>query len=304
MSVDWPDMDAFIYIHGESRIFVGSRPKNAAESLARLEMVTGISSATRFARDARVRGPFRGAEGKARLLEPTTNVTNLFRDRYVSNDYSRNIGIANIEKVPDKMAKEAAPASSRKSNKDPALRTPQQLIQSKWTTSHNIGFLQLLAILKEELYEEELVVCFNYFGMHKRSVELLRLIRTKEHHKFVQYFTNDYLPDESFISNLVLLIHHVARGSAAASSQLGLAKGAGTQAVSRIVMSCGEVMRGYLQKNGDVAVKETRVFCKNKRLQVGDHQKVENEDFAYWFGLEDVIDPKSMASLMTGIPIA
>ena len=304
MSVDWPDMDAFIHIHGESRIFVGSRPKNAAESLARLEMVTGISSATRFARDARARGLFRGAEGKARLLEPTTHVANLFRDRYVCNDYSRNIGIANMEKVLDKMPKGAASGSSRKSNRDLALRTPEQLIQHKWATSHNISFLQLLAILKEALYEEEPVICFSYFGMHKRSIELLRLIRAKEHHKFAQYFTNEYMPDESLISNLVLLIHHVARGSAAASSQLGLAKGAGTQAVSRIVMSCGEVMRSYLQKNGDVALKETRVFCKNKHLQVEDKTKVENKDFAYWFGLEEVVDPKSMTSLMTGISIA
>jgi hypothetical protein len=34
---EWPDMDAFIKIHGESHIFIGSRPKTAGESLNRLE---------------------------------------------------------------------------------------------------------------------------------------------------------------------------------------------------------------------------------------------------------------------------
>ena len=305
-NVVWPDMDAFIHIHSESRIFVGSRPKNAAESLARLEMVTGISSAARFARDARQRGPFRGAEGKPRLLEPTTKAINLFRSRFVANDNSRNIGITNMDRMLDQLSEEASSRTSSRgsSSKELALRNPAQLVQHKWTTSHNIGFLQLLAILKEELCREEPIICFNYFGMHKRSIELLRLIRTKEHHKFVQYFTNDYMPDESLISNLVLLVHHVARGSAVASAQMGIGRGGGSHAVSRIVMSCGEVMQTYLKKNGDMALKETRAFCKNKVLYVEDRRRNENKDLAYWFGLEEVIDAKSMASIMTGIPIA
>lgn len=63
---------------------------------------------------------------------------------------------------------------------------------------------------------------FNYFGMHQRSVEMLRRIREKEHHKFVQYFTAGYMPDDSWISNPAILIHHVARGSAAASREMGV----------------------------------------------------------------------------------
>ena len=39
----------------------------------------------------------------------------------------------------------------------------------------------------------------------------------------------------------------------------------GVEIVSPIVPSVGEVMRKYLAKNGDVACKELRVFCKNKK---------------------------------------
>lgn len=300
----WPEMDAFIHIHKESRIFVGSRPKNAAESLARLEMVTGISSATKFASDARRRCPFQGAEGKARLLEPTTQVMNLFRDRYVANDHSRSVGIVNVDKVLDKLSKEASPRTLSSINKAAKQGNAEELVQRKWDVSHRIGFLQVLALLKEKLYEEEPVICFNYFGMHKRSMELLRLIKAKEHHKFVQYFTNGYMPNDSFLGNLVILIHHVARGSAAASSQLGIGTSGGSRTVSRIVVSCGEVMDSYLKKHGDVAMKEIRAFCKNKVLQVEDRREKNGTDFAYWFNVEEVIDPKAMASLTTGIPIA
>lgn len=69
-------------------------------------------------------------------------------------------------------------------------------------------------MIKAKLFEEEPVIMFNYFGMHKHSIEMLRLIKVKEHRKFIQYFTEEYMPDDTMIANLVILVHHVARGSA------------------------------------------------------------------------------------------
>jgi len=91
-------------------------------------------------------------------------------------------------------------------------------------------------------------------------MELLRLIRDKEHHKFVQYFSKRYIPDASMIQNLVILVHHVAQGSASDAQRLGLVQ-AGQQITSRIVISCAEVVKAYLEKNGEVAIKELRMFC-------------------------------------------
>ncbi|PCG88965.1 Hypothetical protein PENO1_107300 [Penicillium occitanis (nom. inval.)] len=279
----WPDMDAFVKIHGESHIFVGSRPKNAKESLNRLELATGISSAANFARDSRSKR-FHTPNGKnSRVLKPTTAVANLFFAHYVD-------GKSKLES----------------SSKELQRANPELIITRKWSYTHNIDALQLLAFLKTKLFEEEPVILYNYFGMHKRSVELLRLIRDKEHQKFVQYFTSAYMPDESFISNIVILIHHVAQGSAQNARAMGLASG-GAEIVSRIVMSAGDVMREYLKKNGDVACKELRVFCKNKKpIQDGvAYDKGQSEELVYsWLSLEDVLGPKGVASLMTGIPIA
>lgn len=79
-TLEWPDIEAFISIHGEKRIFIGDRPKNAAESLNRLEAVTGISSVTRFARDARRTRSWHLPDGKrSRLLELTTRSQTCFR---------------------------------------------------------------------------------------------------------------------------------------------------------------------------------------------------------------------------------
>lgn len=125
--------------------------------------------------------------------------------------------------------------------------------------------------------------------MHRRSIELLRLIRDKEHEKFVQYFTSAYMPDESLISNLVLLILHVSDGSAQSAKEMGINH---RQVMSRIVTSAGDVMRTYLEKNGDVACRELKVLCKNKKPIHDDmgYDKGKTEELVYsWLSLEDVL---------------
>ncbi|KAJ5326011.1 hypothetical protein MYU51_000845 [Penicillium brevicompactum] len=296
----WPDMDAFIKIHSESHIFVGSRPKNAAESLNRLQLATGISSPTKFARDSRS-SRWHKPDGKTtRVLKPTTAVATLFFEEYVGGT-GENIGIKDIHAILDELSKNV-----KSSSKELEKSNPELIITRKWSQTHNLDTLQLLAFMKTKLFEEEPVITYNYFGMHKRSIELLRLIRDKEHQKFVQYFTSAYMPDESFISNIVFLIHHVAEGSAQNARAMGLAsRGAGI--ASRIVASAGDVMRKYLEKNGDVACKELRVFCKNKRPIQGDvnHDTGKSDELVYsWLSVEDVLGPKGVASLQSGIPIA
>lgn len=313
--LSWPDIEAFIKIHGENYIFIGNRPKNAAESLNRLEAATGISSISRFARDARRTGPWHVPDGKGnRLLKPTTKVANMFRDSYTKPEQTRNIANADIGMLLDELASsspDARKGSTKRGKKNKAVvHNPEKLLLDKWSNKHSLGALQFLALVRTKLHEEEPVLMFNYFGMHQRSIEMLRRIRDKEHHKFVQYFTAGYMPDESMISNLVILIHHVARGSAASSQVLGIGRGPDTSVVSRIVMSCGDVMRGYLKTKGDVACRELRTFCKNKtplfveEAVGGGEDEEAQKKFVYWFGLEEVVDPRAMASLMTGIPLS
>ncbi|KAL3481566.1 hypothetical protein BJX99DRAFT_218513 [Aspergillus californicus] len=309
----WPDMDAFIKIHGESHIFIGSRPKNATESLQRLELATGISSAANFASDSRNKGEWHKPAGKnARILTATTAVANLFFPQYVGGPETGDVaGIENLDQVLDQLSQQQKKLESSSSkNRGKGLQrraNPELSIAQTWSHTHNIDTLHLLAFLKTKLFEEEPTILYNYFGMHKRSVELLRLIRDKEHHKFVQYFTHEYMPDDSFISNIVILIHHVARGAAQNSRDMGLAQGRGTGVASRIVISAADVMRGYLEKNGAVACKELRVFCKNKTpiQDDGAGDQGESDKLVYnWLSLEDVLGPKAIASLQTGIPIA
>ncbi|KAB8200988.1 hypothetical protein BDV34DRAFT_216651 [Aspergillus parasiticus] len=275
-------MEAFIKIHGESHIFIGSRPKNAGKSLNRLELDTGIFFAARFARDSRNREGFHRPDGKnPRVLTPTTTVSTMFRAQYVAG-FEAGDGMGNIDKILSKLSQEPRPSFT---SKELQPSNPQQMFHTR-----NIGTLQPLALLKSRLAAEEPLILFNYFGMHKRAIELLRLIKAKEHHKFVQYCTAEYV--RSAENSRALGISPTIRN--------------GTQLFSRIVMSCGDLMKEYLQRNGDMACKELRVFSKNKKAiqdEIKDDQG-RPEEFQYWFNVEEVLDPKVLASLMTGIPIA
>ncbi|KAJ5203157.1 hypothetical protein N7449_005236 [Penicillium cf. viridicatum] len=259
-----------------------------------------ISSTAKFARNPRNRQDFHRPDGKnPRVLTPTTTIVNFFRAQYVAG-FREDDGIRSIDKVLHTLSQEPCLKATSQELQPSNL---QIMFQRKWSHTRNIGTLQLLTLLKIRLFKGEPLLMFNYFGMHKRSLEL---IKAKEHQKFVQYFTTGYMPDESFISNIVLLIHHIARASAQNARALGLSTNTGSQVGSRIVMSCSNVMQEYLRKNGDVACKELRVFCKNKTPI---HDKIDcdkgrSDEFYYWFGIEEALEPKLLASLMTGIPVA
>jgi CRISPR/Cas system CMR subunit Cmr4 (Cas7 group RAMP superfamily) len=93
------------------------------------------------------------------------------------------------------------------------------------------------------------------------------MIKAKEHDQFVQYFTAEYLPDESLILSLVVLIHQVAYDTAQTANVLSpLSQESRSVIGCRMVMSYCDVMQEYLQNNGNVTYKELRVFCKNKTL--------------------------------------
>ena len=295
LTISWPDMDAFIALSGEDRLFYGEKPDTIEKSYKRLQMVTGISSAKNFARDARTSGHIlrrEGPNGKERNLEEPTPTANLFRLYYTQGGRSK-LGLDNIDTLLDELSAGNTIATAS------ASKTARSLIRTKWARSHTINVLQLLVTIKEELFSEEPKLLFNYFGMHMRCIEMLRLIKSDQHHKFVQYFGSGYLPDDTYLANLVLLIHHVAAGSAEAARQLGLT-GSGHATGSRFVVACASVLKPYLEKHGSKAVQEVRAFARNKSLVDVPKLREQSKEM-YWTLLEELVDAKSLASFTTGI---
>ncbi len=291
----WPDMDAFVNLHGVEHIFVGGRPTTAEESLTKLTLAAGVAGPGDYARNGRKSSSRSKSNGKARLMKPSAAVANIFQDRYMCNGTSK-ISIEHVDKLLLEITLDGD------GEKQVASTASAQLARKRLANTHRMGVMQILAAVKEGLYLEEPRLHYNYFDMHKRCIELLRLIDKKERHKFIQYFTEGYMPDDTLISNLVILILTVARGSAMASQQFGIKTSPEGGIASRIVISCEDVMHEYLAKNGDRACKEVKAFCKNKDLGEQHGLQVQgNREFAYWTSLEEVVDPALMAALQTGV---
>lgn len=63
-------------------------------------------------------------------------------------------------------------------------------------------------------------------------------------------------------------------------------------------------MKEYLAKNGDVARNAIKLFCKNKSLGDAPKPPQQENEYLYWISLEDVLDPRALESLKTGLPVA
>ncbi|KAJ5702019.1 hypothetical protein N7488_009567 [Penicillium malachiteum] len=294
-SLRWPDMETFIKIHGESHIFVGSRPKNACESLNRFELATGGSSVVRFARDARKRTQSRRDRKVLRLLKPTTTVAAILEAQYAKHPSERD-PTRNIVKVLDKISQEL---SSNPTAIELHSFNPEVKCQNMWSPALNTDILEIFDLMKSRLAEEEPMILFNYLGMHQRCIEILRLIQAKENQEFLQCFDSEesYLQrcDGASIQNIALLVLQIARGIDESLKSLKCPHlvESDINSAYRLVMSCGEVMKEYLDRKGDVACKELRVFCKNKKpiWDAADHDK-ESEGL----GVEEAMRPKTLAS--------
>lgn len=296
----WPDMDAFIAMHGVEHIFVGGRPKTAEESTRKLRLATGVVTAAELAPGARRTQP--SNNGEPRLMQPSNAVVKLFEDRYMCN-MDNKMSIDRVDKLLEEIAPKKARKKASKSSKKATSPSKVELVRQSFASTKRLGALQLLAAIKQGLSVEEPVMHFNYFGMHKRCIEILRLIEEKEKHKFVQYFGNDYMPDDTLIANLVMLILTVAERSKIASQMFAQPRTSGTTYLSRMVVSCEDVMVEYLKKNGDKACKEVKAFCKNQYLGEDTGLQVQATEDGYWFSLEGVLDPAMMAHFQTGISL-
>ncbi|KAJ5700972.1 hypothetical protein N7493_012018 [Penicillium malachiteum] len=186
-SLKWPDMETFIKIHGESHIFIGSRPKNALESLNRFELAAGGSSTARLARDARKRTESRPDHKALRLLKPTTTVAKILEAQYVKSPSERD-PTKNIVKVLDQISKEL---SSNPTAIELRSFDPEVIFQRKGPLALNNDILQVFELMKSRLAEEEPMILFNYLGMHQQGIEILKLIQVKENEEFLQCFNSE-----------------------------------------------------------------------------------------------------------------
>jgi hypothetical protein len=249
-------------------------------------MSQGISAGT-FAPDKRANRPAFSRGGRRQLVS-TALMAAMFRGKYCMRT-TLNFSPAMIQEALDSI--------ESKGQRD--SKAAITFIRKKWDKTHTLGPIQLLAALQIQLSNDEPKLLVNYFSMHQRVIEILRLIRIKKNSKFAQYFGPTYIQNETQLRALIALIHHVAKMSVKVPSPLT----GGTLMNSRMLMSCGEVLVQHLKENGDAACRELREWCTRQDLllrEKEDQDEVSTE-WVSWLAVEDVLGPAVIARMQTGI---
>ena len=99
------------------------------------------------------------------------------------------------------------------------------------------------------------------------------------------------------------LIFAIAKNYATAAQKLELGKDLGPEAMltSKVIMRARDLMQQHVDKSGNLACRELKAFCRNKKHLVPDEDVPERERPYFWFCIDEVIDPKALAAMSLGM---
>lgn len=277
MNVHWADMDKLIELHTEDHLFLGPRPTNHEDSFKKICLTTGFdpsafSGGRKFPSHAKV------DPKKTRGLEEPSVISKVYRGRYCHRE-TIDLSTKNVEAVLNDLA-----------NKKSAASSGSKRMRKKFKAQQKLTPLQLLAALQERLIDEEQSLKFNYLGMNTRVMQLFKLVKTAINPQMMSKFGSDCLTDEREISSVVHYMLTYASLAIQGQRALGLKPTAGMKFSSKCVVAAGGVLKEFVKKNGDVAIKELNIFCVNKpKLDTVARARDREEKAMTFFSLDELV---------------
>lgn len=279
--IRWPDMDAFIAMHGEEHGFTRRQLWTSLGPQKELCLPTVDRNPSKMRSISRDCSGKRAPYANPRRMESRAAFVDILHEQYLTNGQIE-ISIENIEELMKEIA-----ADNSCSNDQVSATTWIAAARQQWDQSHQLGILHFLAALKQGMYIEEPRLQFNYIGLYRSCIELLRLIQAKGTNNVGPDFCRYCAPEDTTTAGLSDLVLAVAQRDRPASQRVSVPIFDGV-ARSGIVSICGEAMEEFLATNGDKACKELRTFCKNQSLTGVKGLEARTQEAACCFNLEEV----------------
>jgi len=208
LTIPWPDMELVMQIHTPEQIFAGRVPQNPTQSLNSMSLMLGTSPVS-FARHGANRRPgLKHSRKGPKGLKENTPLTEVLRRRYFEGG-DLSLTLETVEGLL-KDKKIQLPTFEQEQSEGQAPERGQSVVQKQWAKSHKLTVLQLLEALRYAMIAERYALRFDYISFHLRCLDLLRAIRQELDAKFRQYFTDDYIENETQLPFLVGYIFMVA----------------------------------------------------------------------------------------------
>jgi hypothetical protein len=211
---EWEDAEYIYQLHTPQRLFVGAPPTEPQDYHKRIQLMLG-ASAQSFAANRRQGGKknevIQSKKGP-RGLKTTSPVREIFQLRCSGGDKNAALSRGNINAMMF-VAKKAQRTC-------PPLADIEQLMR-EIDAQQELSPVQLMTCVREGVAAEEMHLLFDYFGVHKRGITLLRQVRTALHDDLVARFGDPYIGEEALLPHIVAcILEIVARGDKVAE-QLG-----------------------------------------------------------------------------------
>ena len=178
MFFPWPAMDRLIATW-PGRFFIGPQPTEAQGFRNRYQLMTGVSPA-HFASDHMSRRRALSKDGEGAYLNSTKEtrepcefppVLDHFRQWYSASEKKQNLTVEHVEALVNTLLTPAEQRSQKRSN-----------------TKEAMSPVKMLSRLQEAFAKEEPLVLLDYFGIHRKMLEVLHHTELAVHEKVASWY--------------------------------------------------------------------------------------------------------------------
>lgn len=176
----WPDMEMFMELVGDERVFRGQRPTSLEDCSSRLSVMRGISAKT-FAQNRRDRGILLSKHGRYSLF-PKSDLIQILKSRCVNVVHHFNIAddesAAMLESLEEVLNKQVHLTSdgTQVTVRDRGDKKPVSTLKKDVRQERKYNPVELLMSLQFGLARELPGISFDYLAFHKSCWEVLNIV--------------------------------------------------------------------------------------------------------------------------------
>ncbi|KUJ08858.1 uncharacterized protein LY89DRAFT_788748 [Mollisia scopiformis] len=185
----WPIMEELIAIHGENRLFLGSKPTTIMDSYKQIVLTLGHSVAD-FSANLRKR-KLRPSKNGPRGLKESSPLSEIFRQNWTVE------GNVVIDKSALTLHRVEALLTEQALDEEIAGNPVSKRVRHKMAVSKQLSPLDLLDALMVSIPRELPKLQYDYFELHRQSIGVLRKVCAEMDEDFKRYIGEGYLENES-----------------------------------------------------------------------------------------------------------
>lgn len=237
----WPDVEAFIAIHSPELIFVGKAPSSSDDYFKRFCLAAGMTAAV-LGRGQRHSKQLQSKNG-SRKIGVESPISKLLKSlHHLTPEVEIDVHI--VSKMLTNV--------SQKAKRNSALTSP---LFNQWNQTHKLTKVQLLAIVRQSLANEQPMLHFDYAAMHHRCRHLFTRIRSELGAELPDLEGTDTSSEMTLPTTLTVILYQLMEGNPAGNALL-------------LIKAC-DILKDVVEREGEEEMRKMHLKGKRHGWVVG-----------------------------------